>query len=177
MGAIPPLPKARPASRYSGMEENPQRLERRARTARPTETPPSSMKSLAKSGACVVSGASYQRTRSPVNHWTPAVESLHKCSRTLFLDSPKALLKIHKSLTNYSSGYSCSIRMWLGSRRHRRWRLSLSRRRLKWSVPAQASSCRSHSASSDATFSGCSYAAKCPASGNRWNSHPPGAAR
>ncbi len=43
-GARPPWPKARPAKRYRGIAEKPQRLASRASTARPTMTRPSSMK-------------------------------------------------------------------------------------------------------------------------------------
>jgi|SRR5438876_1098189 len=42
-GARPPLPKARPAKRYRGIAEKPQRLASLAKTARPTMTRPSSM--------------------------------------------------------------------------------------------------------------------------------------
>src|SRR5689334_25199272 len=50
-GPMPPLPKARPAIKYKGMAENPQRFARRASTARPTITRPSSRRSSENSCA------------------------------------------------------------------------------------------------------------------------------
>src|SRR5216684_4727552 len=51
-GARPPWPKARPAKRYRGIAEKPQRLASRASTARPTMTRPSSMNT--NDTSCVV---------------------------------------------------------------------------------------------------------------------------
>jgi hypothetical protein len=51
-GARPPLPKARPAKRYKGMAEKPQRLASLAEIARPTSTRPSSIKR--KEALCAV---------------------------------------------------------------------------------------------------------------------------
>src|SRR6185312_496480 len=54
-GASPPLPKAKPASKYNGIVEKPKRLESRAAAANPKITTPSSINSQEMSlGMCEV---------------------------------------------------------------------------------------------------------------------------